>query len=102
MASPYGRALSTDQIVTDLQASRDRLTSSLEVLVDRVHPNRVKQRLLQRVREQVAYAKDRARAQVIDEKGDVRTSRLAIAGGAGAGVLAFWLLVRRLLNRRSS
>lgn len=92
-------ARSTGQIEAEMEATRSRLTGSLETLVDRVHPNRVKQRALQRLREQLRYYADRARDQVVDEHGHPRTTRLALVGGVTVGVVAFWLGIRALAGR---
>lgn len=86
------------QIEADLAATRERLVSSIEQLIDQVHPQRVKQR-------QIASAKTFARAEIANVRsqffypnGEVRTSRLAAIGGAVAGFVTFVLVIRKLVH----
>lgn len=88
------------QIEADLGATRDRLASSLAGLVDQVHPKRIKQRTLGRVRALVQAKVADARAWVFSARGDLRTDRLVRVGGAGAGVLTLVLALRRLARGR--
>lgn len=99
-------ARSATQIESDLASARSRLTSSIELLIDQVHPNRVKQRESERLREFIAtkrqYAQsqlNRARSQFVDEGGNWRTDRLMLVGGSLTGVAALVLIVRTIAAR---
>jgi hypothetical protein len=84
------------QIEADLAATRERLASSIEMLIDQVHPQRVKERQIETAK---AFAKaeiDNARSQFVDTNGQLRTARLAAIGGAVAGFVTFVLVVRRI------
>ena len=97
---------STSQIESDMSATRQRLTLSIETLIDQVHPNRVKQRGTARVKAVAAEYGDKAKSLVFNARGDLRRERLAAAGGGFAGFVTLWialrLLVRRIRRRRSS
>ena len=89
-----------DQVDADVAATRDRLVSAVEALVDRVHPQRIKQR-------EVAGAKHFAQTEletlkllVFNAAGDLRTERLTKAGGGAAGFLGLLLVLRSLVARR--
>lgn len=86
------------QIESDLSATRERLASSIEELIDQVHPQRVKDRQIESAK---AFAKaeiDNAKSQVFYSNGDLRTTRLAAVGGAVAGFVAFVLVLRRIVR----
>lgn len=89
-----------DQVDADVAATRDRLVAAVETLVDRVHPQRIKQR-------EVAGAKHFAHTEletlkllVFNAAGDLRTDRLTKAGGGAAGFLGLLLVLRSLVARR--
>lgn len=88
------------QIESDLAAVRARLASSVEALVDQVHPSRIKQRQVASLKEFAAGEVDVVKAQVFDHHGDLRTGRLVAAAGAVAGVITFLALVRKIVSRR--
>lgn len=88
-----------DQVDADVAATRDRLVSAVEALVDRVHPQRIKQR-------EVAGAKHFAQTEletlkllVFNAAGELRTERLTRAGGGAAGFLGLLLVLRSLVAR---
>jgi hypothetical protein len=83
------QARSTKQIEADIAATRARLASTVDELVDRAHPKNV-------VKRQVEQAK----AQVFDERGELRTQKLLAVGGAVVGVVGMLLMIRRLVGRR--
>ena len=89
------------QIEADLAATRSRLISSIETLIDQVHPNRIKQRTVANVKQRAANEVENAKALVFNARGDLRTNRVLAVAGAVAGVVTFWLIVRRLRERRS-
>jgi anti-sigma factor RsiW len=77
------------QIEADIAATRARLASTVDELVDKAHPKNI-------VRRQV----EQARAQVYDADGRLRTQKLVAVGGAALSVIGALLLVRRLVGRR--
>ena len=88
------------QIEADLNARRQRLTTSLESLIDEVHPNRIKQREIANAKRFAALELENLKALVFNARGDLRTERIAILGGAGAGVTTFLLIIRAIIKRR--
>lgn len=85
------------QIEADNAAARDRLASSVEDLVDQVHPNRIKQRQVANIKQLATAELDNAKAQVIDENG-LRTDRIAIVAAAVAGFVTFLLIIRKITS----
>ena len=100
MASSDART--PDQIEADMNAIRNRLTGSIEGLIDQVHPNRIKQRGVRRAKTLASDEVANLKAQVIDPQGNVRTTRVAILGGALAGVITLVVVIRKLAQRRSA
>jgi hypothetical protein len=90
-----------DQIEADLAATRDRLTSAVESLIDQVHPQRIKQREIAGARRFLNTEIENARSLVYNARGDLRTDRLAVAGGAVAGVVTLLVVLRTVLRRRT-
>jgi len=87
------------QIEAALQAARARLTGNLEDLIDQVHPNRVKQREIDKIKQRAQAELDNAKSQVINPDGSPRVDRLAVIGGAVAGLVTFILIVRAIARR---
>ncbi|SEQ03112.1 DUF3618 domain-containing protein [Microlunatus flavus] len=88
------------QIEADLGATRDRLAASVSGLIDEVHPTRIKQRTVGRLRAELQARLDDVRAYFFNARGDVRTDHVLSAGGVAAGTLTLILGVRALLRRR--
>ncbi len=99
MASTSQPARTKAQIEADLGASRDRLVSSVEALIDQVHPNRIKQRKVAEVKQFANVGMENARSLVFNARGDLRTDRLAILGGGLAGLVTFVAIVRSIARR---
>jgi len=93
---------SREQIEADLAATRNRLTGSLETLIDQVHPNRVKQRTIANAKRTVSEQAEKAKSLIFNARGDLRRDRVAKVGAAVAGVVAFLVIVRALSSRGSS
>jgi hypothetical protein len=93
------RKRNASQIEADLAATRDRLTASVETLIDQVHPNRIKQRSVDRVKKLANAEFESAKSTVFNARGDLRTDRLAVAGAAAAGFVTFLLIMRALVRR---
>ncbi len=87
------------QIESDLEAARNRLATSIEELIDEVHPNRIKQRTVDRVRAIVRGKIDEAKNVVVDEDGELRTERVAAFAAAFGGVITFFIVVNRIRHR---
>jgi hypothetical protein len=87
------------QIEADLAATRSRLTSSVESLIDTVHPNRVKQRTIASAKQTARDQVEEARGLVFTARGDLRTKRLVGIAGAVAGAISFILVLRALVQR---
>ena len=86
------------EIEADLAATRDRLASSIEDLIDQVHPQRVKQRQIDSARALVTGEIDNAKSQFVYPNGELRISRLAAIGGGVAGFVTFLIVVRKLVR----
>lgn len=93
---------SEGQIQADLEATRQRLTLSVETLIDQVHPNRVKQRGVARLKLLAAEYTEKAKGLVFNARGDLRTNRVATAAGALAGFLTLVVVTRRIRSRRDA
>ncbi|TWD82411.1 uncharacterized protein DUF3618 [Kribbella amoyensis] len=83
------QARTAEQIEADIAATRARLASTVDELVDRAHPKNVAKRQV-----------EQAKSQVFDETGQLRTQKLAAIGGAVVGVVTVLLLIRRLVGRK--
>jgi hypothetical protein len=88
-----------DQIQADLGATRDRLAAAVESLVDRVHPQRVKQREVEGVKDLVHDELETLKALLFTASGELRKDRLAAVGGAVGGVVTLLLVLRTLVRR---
>ncbi|WP_375387308.1 MULTISPECIES: DUF3618 domain-containing protein [Actinomycetes] len=89
-----------DQIEADLAATRDRLTGALESLIDQVHPQRIKQREIAGAKRFVSTEIENAKSLVYNARGDLRTDRLAVLGGAAAGLVSLVVVLRAVARRR--
>ncbi|ONI75735.1 hypothetical protein BWI15_07880 [Kribbella sp. ALI-6-A] len=83
------RARSPEQIEADIAATRARLASTVDELVDRAHPKNVAKRQV-----------EQAKAQVFDERGELRTQKLVAVGAAVVGVVGVLVMIRKLVGRR--
>jgi hypothetical protein len=98
--NPQQRQRNAAQIEADLAAARDRITGSVGSLIDQVHPNRIKQRLVGGAKQLANAELEDAKSKLFNARGDLRKDRLATVGGAVAGVVAFLLIIRSLVRRR--
>lgn len=99
MAGKSESARSKSQIEADLGATRDRLTTSIEALIDQVHPNRIKQRSVDGAKAFAAAELENVKAFVFNARGDLRKDRLIIMAGAGAGFVGFVVILRAIVRR---
>ena len=87
------------QIEADLGATRERLAASVSGLIDEVHPTRIKQRTVDRLRAAIQARLDDARAYVVNSRGDLRTDHVITLASVAAGTLTVVLVLRSLLHR---
>ncbi|GAB2574850.1 DUF3618 domain-containing protein [Kribbella italica] len=83
------QARGTEQIEADIAATRARLAATVDELVDRTSPKNVAKRQV-----------EQAKAQVFDERGELRTQKLVAVGAAVVGVVGVLLMIRKLVGRR--
>lgn len=89
---------SKQDIEAEIEAARQRLADNVAGLVNQLHPKAIVQRGIDDARGFAAAEFAQAKAQVIDESGQLRTQRVLLLGGAVAGVITFVLLVRGILR----
>jgi hypothetical protein len=90
------------QIEADLGATRDRLAASVAALIDQVHPNRIKQRQIANVKQLANTELENAKSKIFNARGELRTGRIVRVAAAVAGIVAFLLIIRAIVRRRSS
>ena len=78
------------QIEADLGATRDRLTASVEALIDQVHPNRIKQRQIANVKHFANTELENAKSKIFNARGDLRTG--PASGHRGGRGRVCWIL----------
>ncbi|MER7243613.1 DUF3618 domain-containing protein [Kribbella sp. NBC_00662] len=83
------KARTAEQIEADIAATRLRLASTVDELVDRANPKNVALRQV-----------EQAKSQVFDEQGQLRTQKIVAVAGAVVGVVGVLLVIRRLVGRR--
>ena len=83
------KARTAEQIKADIAATRVRLASTVDELVDRANPKNVALRQV-----------EQAKSQVFDEQGQLRTQKIVAVAGAVVGVVGVLLVIRRLVGRR--
>lgn len=83
------KARTAEQIEADIAATRARLASTVDELVDRANPRNLALRQV-----------EQAKSQVFDEQGQLRTQKIVAVAGAVAGVVGVLLVIRRLVGRR--
>ena len=98
MADNTSSGRTRSQIEADLGASRDRLTASVEALIDQVHPNRIKQRQIAAFKQMGGNQGER---QVVAFQRSWRSAQRPrrYPGRAAAGLIAFVLIVRGIARR---
>lgn len=89
---------SKQDIEAEITAARQRLADNVAGLINQVHPKAVMQRGIDDARGFAAAEFATAKAQVIDENGQLRTERVLLLSGAIAGMVTFVLLVRGILK----
>ncbi len=89
---------SKQDIEAEIAAARARLADNVAGLINQVHPKAVVQRGIDDARAFAAAEFANARSQVMDDRGQVRTERVMLIGGAIAGVVTFLVLVRKIIR----
>lgn len=87
---------SAEEIESDIAASRARLSADVEEFVDRVQPNRVKERVIGEAKEFASTEFDNAKAQFVEDH-KPRWDRIALVGGAVVGSAVFVLVLRAIV-----
>jgi hypothetical protein len=98
MADPIVRT--RDDIEADIDAARRRLADNVESLINQVHPKAIVANTVADARAFAEGSFEQAKAQVIDERGFVRTERVALLVAAVGGAVVFVLVVRSILKGR--
>jgi hypothetical protein len=88
------------EIEADLGANRDRLAASVSGLIDQVHPTRIKQRTVGRIKAELQARLDDVRAYFFNARGDLRTDHVVKLASVAAGALTLLLSLRALRARR--
>ena len=73
----------------DIETTRDRLADTLDELLFRIKPKTIVQRQA-----------EETKSHFYDQYGRLRTDRVAMVAGAAVGVVAFFVVVRKLSNRK--
>jgi hypothetical protein len=98
MADPIVRT--REDIEADITAARQRLADNVEGLINQVHPKAIVANTIADARTFAEGTFEQARAQVVDERGNLRTERVALLAAAAGGALTFILVVRSILAGR--
>jgi hypothetical protein len=83
-------AQSPQKLEHDIEATRERLASTLDQLLYRARPKTIIQRKV-----------DHTKAQFVDDEGNPRQDKIATVAAAALGVVVLFVVVRTLSNRRA-
>jgi hypothetical protein len=89
-----------EEIEAEIDAARRRLASSVEGLISQVHPKAIVANTVADARTFAQGSFEQVRAQVVDERGSLRTDRVALLAAAAGGAITFVLIVRSILRGR--
>ncbi len=98
MADPIVRT--REDIEAEIDAARLRLAGNVENLINQVHPKAIVANTVADARAFAEGTFEQARAQVVDERGNLRSERIALIAAAAGGAVAFILTVRSILKGR--
>lgn len=98
MADPSVRT--REDIEAEIAAARLRLAGSVEGLINQVHPKAILANTVADARTFAEGGFEQAKAQVVDERGNLRTERVALLVAAVGGAVTFMLVVRSILRGR--
>ena len=85
---------SKQDIEAEITAARERLAGNLAGLINQVHPKAMVQRGIDEARGFASAEFANAKAQVVDERGELRVQRVLLISGAIAGLVTFVVLLR--------
>jgi len=85
------------EIEDDIAAARERLAGNIAELINQVHPRSVVHNTIADARQLVAGEIQQVKDQLVDSDG-VRVERVALLGGAAAGMVAFVLVMRSIFR----
>ena len=89
-----------DEIEAEIEAARRRLAASVEGLIGQVHPKAIVAHTVADARAFAEGSFEQARAQIVDERGRVRSDRVALLAAAAGGAVTFMLILRSILRGR--
>ena len=87
------------EIEAELEAARDRLAHNIASLVNQVHPRAIAHRAVADARGAATQQLNDVKAQFVAPDGRLNVQRVALVGGAVAGALAFFAVVRSITRR---
>jgi len=90
---------SKQDIEAEITAARERLAGNLAGLINQVHPKAMVQRGIDEARGFASAEFANAKAQVVDESGELRVQRVLLISGAIAGLVTFVVLLRSITGR---
>lgn len=85
--SPENR--SPEDLEHDIETTRDRLADTLDELFFRIKPKTI-----------ISRQVEETKSHFLDAQGNLRTEKVAAVAGAAIGVVAFFVVVRRISNRK--
>lgn len=89
-----------EEIEAEIDAARQRLAASVEGLINQVHPKAIVANTVADARQFAQGTFEQARSKVVDERGNLRTERVALLAAAVGGAVTFALIVRSILRGR--
>lgn len=89
-----------EEIEAEIDAARQRLAASVEGLIGQVHPKAIVANTVADARAFAEGTYQQARAQVVDDRGRLRTDRVALLAAAAGGAVTFVMIVRSILRGR--
>ena len=89
-----------EEIEAEIDAARQRLAASVEGLINQVHPKAIVANTVADARQFAQGTFEQARSQVVDERGNLRTERVALLAAAVGGAVTSALIVRSILRGR--
>ena len=98
MADPMVRTRQDSE--AEIEAARQRLAGNVENLINQVHPKAIVANTVADARAFAEGTFEQAKAQVVDERGNLRTERVALLAAAAGGAVTFFLVVRSILKAR--
>ena len=98
MADPMVRT--RQDIEAEIEAARQRLAGNVENLINQVHPKAIVANTVADARSFAEGTFEQAKAQVVDERGNLRTERVALLAAAAGGAVTFFLVVRSIVKAR--